>query len=1191
MEHGDFSGTERFQILQRLGAGPTGVVYRARDLALGREIALKTLQRFDSARLHRFEHEFRALAEMAHPNLVALYELVAERDRPFFTMELVDGVDFRRWLAGSPRGVSPLASDAARLRDAFHQLALAVETLHESGRLHRDIKPSNVMIDRAGRVVLLDSALSSARRGASAGDAIVDPMGGTPAYMAPEQAAGAELGPACDWYSVGAMLYGILAGRLPFEGTIEVLDAKTRRDAPPLRRAGVPEDLAELATALVHRDPYERPNGAEVLRRLRSAAAPAPVVAYPPGPVFIGREAELAALEAAHARARQGTPVIVHVHGPSGIGKTALVDRFVARVRADPRATVLAGRCHPGESGPYKALDGVIDALSHRLRRLGDQAEVLLPHNVHSLVRMFPVLRQAPAVAAAPTASVDVPNPQEVRRRAFGALRELLVRIADRGPLVMWVDDLQWGDSDSAALLGEVVRPPDPPGLLLVASYRGEDPQSACIRALRGAGSAHEIRLGPLPPAEASQLAGTLVPQREAARAGPIARQGAGNPLFISELAEAGAATAVSVEEIILGRVAALHPEARRLLEVIALAGRLIESAAALRASGGEGTSALAVLRSRRLIRPAFLGDHVEPWHERVRETVLGLVDPPQLRQCHAALAAALEWSGRADPAAMAGHLRAAGDLARAGEFAARAARVAAEMLAFDRCAELYRRALEWGQPVQADLAVALSNAGRGCEAAEAFLAAADCGAPSAALDLRRRAAEELLKAGHVREGIATLELVLDAIGEHMAPTPRRATLRLLLRRAALRLRGLSYREHGAAAINPWTLMRIDVCRSASVALSIIDPVQSADFQARHTLLALRAGEPSRIAVALAIEAAHTSYLAGPRALRRAERLMARSRAVADRLPGPYPLAIIELCQGVIDFCQGRWRSAREHSERAARIFRDRCTGVAWEADTAWVFFVASCFYLGDVGELARRQALLLDDARARGDLYAATSMRSAFGNVGWLAAGDVDRARREARLARQQWMTGDFDIQQMLLLLGEAFVERYAGDGAAASARMEAAWPAFERSLLGRVRVVRSQMVQTRGVSALAAAEQQDRSARRPLLKISARAARELASDPIAAFRPTGELLRAGIAALRGQEDRSLRMLESAASEFDALDMALHAEVARRCHAELSGGEGAAARIAAADAWMARQGIRNPRNISRMLAPGFVAR
>ena len=488
----------------------------------------------------------------------------------------------------------------------------------------------------------------------------------------------------------------------------------------------------------------------------------------------------------------------VLVQGRSGMGKTTLVDRFLGRIRADPRATVLAGRCYERESVPYKALDSVIDSLSQRLRRLGDQAEVLLPRDIHSLVRLFPVLRQAPAVATASRPAVEIPDPQELRRRAFRALKELLARIADRGPLVIWIDDLQWGDTDSAALLTELMRPPDAPSLLLIACHRRQDSRSSeCVRALQAVSGAREVPVDPLPPEDARQLALalSLLAGRDAARVAQVARESGGDPLFLSELVQQGSSgVGSSLEEMLLSGLAALQPEARRLLEVIALAGGPIESASALRACGASdgGTAALAQLRSRRLVRAAVSGDHLEAYHDCVRETVARHVEPGGLRECHAALAAALESSGRADPEAMASHLYAAGDLARAGPHAARAARSAAEALAFDRAAELYGRALQWGQPVHGDLAVALANAGRGREAAEAFLAAAEAGPPSLAFDLRRRASEEYLKTGHVREGMAVLEVVLDAIGEHMAPTPWRATLRLLRRRAAIHLRGLA---------------------------------------------------------------------------------------------------------------------------------------------------------------------------------------------------------------------------------------------------------------------------------------------------------------------------------------------------------------------------------------------------------------
>jgi predicted ATPase len=297
-----------------------------------------------------------------------------------------------------------------------------------------------------------------------------------------------------------------------------------------------------------------------VLRRLGGRQAPA-AAAAPVSAPFVGRARELRLLHDAFSAMKSGRPVTVAVVGGSGMGKTALVRRFLDEVKqADDDVVVLPGRCYEQESVPYKALDPVVDSLAHYLRRLpAVHSEALLPHDVLALARLFPVLRQVGTVAHARRAVLDIPDSQELRRRAFAALRELLVRLADRAPLVVCIDDLQWGDLDSASLLEALLRPPDPPALLLIGCYRSDEaatsPMLQSVLPKRAgvttAVEARDIALEELPPDEGRELALMLLGpggSSAVARADAIARESGGNPYFIEELARLGVLDITALE-------------------------------------------------------------------------------------------------------------------------------------------------------------------------------------------------------------------------------------------------------------------------------------------------------------------------------------------------------------------------------------------------------------------------------------------------------------------------------------------------------------------------------------------------------------------------------------------------------------------------------------------------------------------
>jgi len=472
---------ERYELRGLIGRGGGGQVHRALDRELGHEVALKSVDDLGPRELFRLKREFRLLQDLHHRNVVHYHELAVDGRRCFFTMELVPGQLVLEHIWGPeppwedesqppPERVARDAASQGRLRSCVEQLLLALHTLHAAEIVHRDLKPGNILVADDGRVVLIDFGLALADGSSLGVDGLpsAHSIEGTPLYMAPEQVHGQEPTPAVDLYSVGVLIHQALVGRPPFSGPPSlVFHAKTHRAAEPVLALAPDADpqLARLADALLAGEPGARPDATEALAVLRGPPATAA------GPRFLGRLRELARLDAEHrAVAAHGAPRIVTVVGPSGIGKSALVERFLQAVGRDGNSVVLRGRCHPQKSVEHNALDGVVDDLSSQLAADAAPLQGLDVADLAALARAFPVLQRVPSLRDCP-APAD--PPQEARRRLGRALRAVISAVAAERPVVVSIDDAQWADRASVAPLLTLLGPDAPP-VLLVCTVRDD---------------------------------------------------------------------------------------------------------------------------------------------------------------------------------------------------------------------------------------------------------------------------------------------------------------------------------------------------------------------------------------------------------------------------------------------------------------------------------------------------------------------------------------------------------------------------------------------------------------------------------------------------------------------------------------------------------------------------------------------
>jgi hypothetical protein len=1195
---------DRYELREVLGVGGMGRVYRAFDRETQAEVALKTLHHLDAEQMLLLKGEFRSLTGCAHRNLVELYELFVDGENCFFTLELIEGVPLDQYTAppGSRRVFDSESAEYQRLLECVRQLCDGLRYLHDSGKLHRDLKPSNILVTRTGRVVILDFGLAT-RFDARGLEGFGASFAGTVPYMAPEQIWGMEPSPAMDCYALGVLLYELITGELPFPQASPLASLTEKQSArfrsPSLLVPSLPPAVSAVIGELLHTDPKRRADLDKVLRAFEIAG---PTSLRPSrDEQFVGRVHELSFLRELFEAGPPERVHLIQVEGESGVGKTELLGRFMQSVQGTG-ALVLTGICQPAESVPYNVFDALVDGLSRHLRSLEpEQLRALRPRRSHALLQLFPVLGNVPGLHAE-TQSAPLPEPRELRRQGFAAFLELLGRLSHSRRLVLWLDDVQWGDVDSSHLFRELLTSPEAPDCLLFTSFRsGNDPgfrflaeQRAIADELPEHQKAHLV-LGPLTKDDSRALADQLLGARaRGKKLQTLLREAGGSPFLLVQLARQMDVVLKRQDTPSLGnalraQLAELPAEAATLLGVVATAGGPLARDVALEAASLNETARPLIHRLERsgLLRSTRIEEAaaVEPYHHRIREAILAGAPSDELRDYHRRLAVVLASRPAVDPEALLTHNLGAGELEAAATWAVRAARRAEATLAFDRAAERYKQALDLPPgplsigELHRCLGLALINAGRSAEAALSLERAAELAAegsagngPQLGARLRVDAASHWLRSGHHDRGLALLLRCLQDVGAEWPSSPGRAYRASLLRRLLLMSTGMRAKAPREEDVH--LQARLDTLWAATTSLSMMTPVYADHFGVLHLRETLAKGNTSRQVRALSYEAVCEASVGGASMAKRAQTLVARAAQLAEATGDAYDLAWVQLALGCCSWFACDWLKAAHHCNEAVNGFREHCRGAAWEQATSEVFRLSALTHLGQISELRQRLPLLLEDALARGDAFAANSYRLGHPSILWLVDDRPDVARGHLAEVERSWPKNNYNLHRYSHALTKVQLLLYEGDARAASEQIEREWPHLERHHILALEGARVELLQLRARASMARAESEGDAARH-WRERAARHTQALARERTVQARAWAQLLTAALHAQRGEQARSQAALQSALEAFDAAGMTLYAGVVRFVRQDASG--------------LLEHGVRVPARLAYTLAPGLV--
>jgi eukaryotic-like serine/threonine-protein kinase len=1149
--------SDRFEVKEQLGIGAFGSVYRAHDKESDSEVAIKLLHDLAPKSLYRFKQEFRRLTNVEHPNIVVPYELFHENGRWFFTMQLVEGeqlVDFVRRGIKSNSSESISARDI-RLRSTFLQLASALHCIHQNQLVHGDIKPANVLVSGEGMVHVLDFGLTHELTADSSLSKSI--LAGTPLYMAPEQIDGSEVSQSADWYSLGVMLYEALFGKNPFCGSYyQVLSSKCNEDVIPPLIDSIAEDFSDLCACLLSRNPQSRP-GFDAIKQTLSQGCKSmgsEMLASAIG-FFVGRHSELEELSNIWGEVKSGRPICVHVLGSSGVGKTTLLREFTQQVRKQSTdCVILKGRCYQQASVSFKALDEVVDGLAGYLGRLDASVlTMVLPQDIQPLAVVFPVLR-----AFVPLANVQpIPDlrAEELRRLAIAALVQLLGSLGGLSPLILWIDDLQWGDEDSVLILKELMRQANPPLLLLLLSYRTEDiADNSILQAVRAHkinGARRELMLSPFNASTSLELIRSIRPDYSHKEMQTIAAESGGSPLFIRELVGAYSSElgeAPLLRSLVADRVSSLDGPVQELIHLIAVAGQPVSRKILYRAAGLKVVAQDFWRRqqARRLLRVCGpTGADLDVYHDAIRDIILSGLLEPGVGQYHLRLALAMEEDSSAEPERLMRHFACGGDLRSALRYCSIAVDSATACLAFGRAATLLKRALELqrmlgisdrepnsdGRRTRLALAEALSSAGLTTESADVFLELAAHDTDPDSVDYLCQAADQMLRGGSVDEGLRLLRRALADLD--LKIPSRRTTLlaSIVATRTRVRICGYNKIAKKEVALASSVERRLERLWGSGVTLTATDPMVASLIRGHHYLAAMHSGSVLHASLALSLEAVQTAMTSGRE---RSEDLLVQAQFFAELSNNDYARSMCLLGKSGAAFFHGDMKASFEIGLLAEESLRAEHRGVTWDLSAIRTLYLGALSLMGRHQEYSVRLKEALSEAEMTGNVYARFALPLSTGYYTLLLAADLpEQARIKLDEYLHAWNRTEFDFPHFSHWYGTIEADLYEGRFPEAWQKVQRSWPELRRSFLLSFRLQGLLARQLRARTALALYRQRpSRELRNEVLEFLSYCNK----SSVAVSKAWSAVLEAGLAACNAEKPRAAHLLRGARELFRSL-------------------------------------------------------